>query len=87
MTYYAQRKSILNGQPQTINNRFGGQREMRRQYHLYCASACDGDDYPYDVDSIEYGTIEGGVIERVVFKKASEIEREEEERPDEPGEA
>lgn len=70
MTYYAQRKSILNGQPQTINNRYGGQREMERQYHLYCANACDGEEYPFDVDSIEWGTVEGGAIERKVYTKA-----------------
>ena len=69
-TYYAQRKSILNGQAQAVNNRYGGQREMERQFHLYCANACDGESYPYDVDSIEYGTIEGGVIERKVFMTA-----------------
>ena len=69
MTYYAQRKSILNGEPQTINNRFGEQRAMERQFHLYCASACDGTENPFDVDSIEWGTVEGGVIERKVYTK------------------
>ena len=68
-TYYAQRKSILNGQPQTINNRYGTQREMERQYHLYCANACDGQDYPYDIDSIEWGTVEHGAIERKCYAK------------------
>lgn len=69
MTYYAQRKSILNDEPQTINNRYGTMRAMQRQFHLYCANACDGDDFPYDVDSIEWGTVEHGVIERKVFTK------------------
>ena len=69
MTYYAQRKSILNGQPQTINNRYGTKREMERQFHLYCANACDGPEAPYDIDSIEWGTIEQGVIERVRYLK------------------
>ena len=64
MTYYAQRKSILNGEPQTVNNRYGTQREMERQFHLYCANACDGQQAPYEIDSIEWGTIEQGVIER-----------------------
>lgn len=76
-TYYAQRKSILNGQPQTINNRYGGQREMERQYHLYCANACDGAEFPFDVDSIEWGTVEHGVIERKLYAKP-EPEPEEE---------
>ena len=70
MTYYSQRKSILNGEPQAINNRFGERRAMERQFHLYCASACDGAEAPYDVDSIEWGTIEGGCIERKVYVKA-----------------
>lgn len=69
MTYYSQRKSILNGEPQTINNRYGNQREMERQYHLFCANACDGTENPFDVDAIEWGTVEGGVIERKVYRK------------------
>lgn len=69
MTYYSQRKSILNGEPQTINNRFGDRRAMERQFHLYCASACDGTENPFDVDSIEWGTVEGGAIERKVYIK------------------
>ena len=69
MTYYSQRKSILNGEPQTINNRYGTQREMERQFHLFCANANDGADFPYDTDSIEWGTVEGGAIERKVYKK------------------
>lgn len=80
MTYYSQRKSILNGQPQTINNRYGSQREMERQFHLYCANACDGAENPYDVDSIEWGTVEHGPIERKVYvKPAPEPEPEGEE--------
>lgn len=69
MTYYAQRKSILNGEPQTINNRYGDQRQMERQYHLFCANACDGAENPFDVDAIEWGTVEGGVIERKCYVK------------------
>ena len=69
MTYYAQRKSILGGVAQAVNNRYGTRREMERQFHLYCANACDGEEFPYDVDSIEWGTVEGGVIERKVYNK------------------
>lgn len=68
-TYYAQRKSILNGEPQAISNRYGAQREMERQFHLYCANACDGQEYPYDIDSIEWGTVEHGAIERKCYAK------------------
>lgn len=80
MTYYSQRKSILNGQPQTVNNRYGTRREMERQFHLYCANACDGTEFPYDVDSIEWGTLEHGVIERKCYVKETpepEVEPEE----------
>ena len=69
MTYYAERKSILNGQTQPINSRYGDRRAMERQYHLYCANACDGEENPYDVDSIEWGTLEHGVIERKCYVK------------------
>lgn len=76
MTYYAQRKSVLNGEPQTVNNRFGTRREMERQYCLYRANACDGDDFPFDLDSIEWGTVENGVIERIVYAKNVQPEPE-----------
>lgn len=69
MTYYSQRKSILNGEPQAINNRYGDRRAMERQFHLYCANACDGVQFPFDIDSIEWGTVEGGAIECKVYTK------------------
>ena len=69
--YYARRKSILNGVPQTIVDKTGNQRQMERQYHLFCANACDGDDYPFDLDAIEWGTLEGGAIERKKYEKAA----------------
>lgn len=79
MTYYAQRKSIKNGEPQTVNNRFGTRQEMERQFHLYCASAATNND-GFEVDSIEWGTIEQGIIERKVW-----INEIPEETPAEPG--
>ena len=69
MIYYAQRKSILNDEPQAINNRYGGRREMERQFHLFCANACDGDEFIYDVDAIEWGTVDQGALERKVYHK------------------
>ena len=63
MQYYSQRKSIKNGEPQTVNNRFGTRQEMERQFHLYCASAATNE-AGNDVDSIEWGTVENGIIER-----------------------
>lgn len=66
MTYYSQRKSIKDGQPQTINNRYGTRPEMERQYHLYCASAATNAD-GFEVDAVEWGTIEQGPVERRVW--------------------
>ena len=67
--YYAMRKSIKGGEPQTINSRFGTYPEMLRQYFLYCASASSneaGNDY----DFIEFGTIEQGAIKTERFDNA-----------------
>ncbi|MBQ6595318.1 MAG: hypothetical protein IJH78_06670 [Clostridia bacterium] len=83
MTYYSQRKSILNGEPQAINNRYGNRRAMERQFHLYCANACDGEENPYDIDSIEWGTVEHGMIERKVYVKEVQPEPEPEVNGDE----
>ena len=80
MTYYSQRKSVKDGVPQTPNNRYGTQREMERQYHLYCASACTSEEF--DLDSIEWGTLEHGVIEKKVYTKpvpVTELETDPEE--------
>lgn len=76
MTYYAQRKSISGGVPQAIVNKYGDRRAMERQFHLFCANACDGEDFPFDVDSIEWGTVEGGMIERKVYMRQEEAEAE-----------
>lgn len=67
MTYYAQRKSVNNGEAQPIVNKYGTQAEMEYQFHLFCASAVKTD--VRDLDSIEWGTIEGGAIERKVYAK------------------
>lgn len=68
MIFYAQRKSVKNGEPIAPNNRYGTQIEMERQFHLYCASAVTNE-ADNDMDSIEWGTIEGGVIERKRYSK------------------
>lgn len=77
MTYYAQRKSIKNGEAVAPNNRYGGRAEMERQYHLYCASAATNAD-DNDVDSIEWGTIEQGALERKTYRRAEPETAEEE---------
>lgn len=66
MQYYSQRKSIKNGEPQAINNRFGERSDMERQFHLYCASAATNAD-GNEIDAIEWGTVEQGPIERKVW--------------------
>lgn len=78
MKYYAQRKSVKNGEPVTPNNRYGERAEMERQYHLYCASAATNADNN-EVDSVEWGTIENGIIERKVWIAETEPETEPEE--------
>lgn len=70
MTYYAQRKSVNSGEAQPIVNKYGDRVEMEYQFHLFCASAVKTD--VRDLDSIEWGTIEGGVIERKVYRKEVE---------------
>lgn len=81
--YYAQRKSVNNGATQTPVNRYGTVREMRRQFHLFCANALDGEDFPNDVDEIEWGTLEYGAQERVCFVKETQPEPETPETPEE----
>lgn len=72
MMYYAQRKSIKNGQPTTPNNRYDSdRRQMERQFHLYCASACANTD-ENDFDECEWGTLEQGIIERKTWSNPVE---------------
>ena len=75
MTFYAQRKSINNGDPQPIVNKYGTREEMEYQFHLFCASAVKTD--VRDIDAIEWGTIEQGVIERKKYTRPA-LEPEEE---------
>lgn len=63
MTYYAQCKSVKNGVPQAPNNRYGQRAEMERQFHLYCAAAAINSN-ENDIDTVEWGTLEQGVLER-----------------------
>lgn len=66
MTYYAIRWSIKNGVA-SHNERTGDRPTMERQFHLYCASCAtnaDGNQY----DAVEWGTIEGGKLDRKVWQ-------------------
>lgn len=75
MTYYSQRKSIKDGAAVAPNNRYGERREMERQFHLYCASACTNE-AGNELDEVEWGTLERGVIERKVWVNEVEPEPE-----------
>ena len=66
MTYYSERRSIQNGEAKLPVYKTGTRAEMERQYHLFCASAAINTD-GNDVDSIEWGTIEQGKLERKVW--------------------
>ena len=86
--YYSQRKSINGeGVPQTPLNYYGTRRAMERQYHLFCANALSGDEFVNQIDEIEWGTLETGSVERIVYVKeptpAPEPEPEPEENPEE----
>lgn len=74
MTYYAERKTINEGQNPVTVNKYGDRRGMERQYHLFCANALDGEAFTNDLDAIEWGTVEQGVLGRVVYRKEVEPE-------------
>lgn len=76
MTFYAERKSINEGAVQPVVYKTGTQSEMEYQFHLFCASAVKTD--VRDIDSIEWGTIEQGVIERKKYTRPVEPEEVEE---------
>ena len=66
MTYYAQRKSIKGGVAQPTVYKTGDRAAMERQYHLFCASAATNTD-DYEVDYIDWGTVEQGAVEHHVW--------------------
>lgn len=83
--YYAQRKSIKDGTPQSTINKYGERDAMEYQFYLFCANSVEnnaGNDY----DSVEWGTIEQGALERRGFnhpKSEPEPTPEPEEEPTE----
>lgn len=79
-TYYAQRKSIKDGQPVAPNNRYGERQDMLRQYFLYCASAATNEQ-GNEFDSVEFGTIENGALKVERFTQIVQ-EPEEETEPE-----
>lgn len=87
LIYYSQRKSQKSDRTMdAINNRYGDRNTMERQFHLYCASACENSNN-YLKDAIEWGTVENGALERKVYiHPAPEPEPEEEEAPEQEAE-
>ena len=83
MTYYSERRTVNNGQNPVTVTKYGTRRAMERQFHLFCANACDGDDFVNDLDAIEWGTIENGALERTVYAKST-IDSEVDTNPNEP---
>lgn len=65
MTYYAIRRSIKDGNAST-NERYGEKAAMERQFHLYCAS-CATNEAGNEFDAVEWGTLEGGKLDRKVW--------------------
>ena len=69
MTYYSERKKVNNGTAVAPVYHTGERDAMERQFHLNCANVLDTTNPRNDLDVCEWGTIEGGVIERKVYTK------------------
>ena len=78
MTYYAERKSIKTGISPTTVNKYGTHEDMEYQYCLFRASAVKNE-ADNDIDAIEWGTVERGVIERKIYMKSENTSSNEEE--------
>lgn len=62
--YYATKRTVKNGSAQTpANYSYTEHDEAERQYHLLCAAAIRNDE-GNEKTSVEWGTIEQGLIER-----------------------
>lgn len=83
MFYYSQRKSIRNGVAQSPVNKNGTRTEMEYQYHLFCASAVKNE-AGNELDSIEWGTVENGPIERKLYRQPAPTPEPEPEPTPEP---
>ena len=69
MTYYSERKKVTNGTAIAPVYHTGERDAMERQFHLNCANVLDGTNPRNDIDVCEWGTIEGGAIERKRYNK------------------
>lgn len=65
--YYAQRKFYKDGVGKTpLNYHYETVMEAEKQFHLLCSSAITNND-GNDFDSVEFGTLENGIIERKFY--------------------
>ena len=64
--YYAQRKSIKDGQPQAPINKYGERGDMEYQFYLFCANSVQNN-AENDYDFVEWGTVEQGALEKRGF--------------------
>ena len=86
MHYYAQKKTIKDGAAVTPTNYSYADRVLaERQFYLLCANAITNGD-ACDMVSVEYGTIETGVIERRFWQFATEPETPETPDEEQPAE-
>ena len=74
--FYAQKKTVKNGAAQTpANYSYDSRSDAEKQFHLLCASAIANADQN-DIVSVEYGTIEQGIVERRFWDHTPEIQPE-----------
>lgn len=69
--YYAIRWSIDKDSNIVKNDRTGDRTAMERQYYLYCASAATNE-AQNKLDAVEWGTFEGGKLDRKVWQNAAQ---------------
>lgn len=83
MMFYSERKKVNGGAAVAPVYHTGENQDViERQFHLNCANILDPNNPRNDMDVCEWGTIEGGVIERRVYRKP-EPEPEHEPEPEE----
>lgn len=72
--YYSERKKVNDGTAVAPVYHTGERDLMERQFHLNCANVLDPGNPRNDKDVVEWGTLDGGSIERRVYKKEEEPE-------------
>lgn len=67
--YYSERKKVNEGSAVAPVYHTGERDAMERQFHLNCANILDPNNPRNDLDVVEWGTIENGVLERRRYTK------------------